>query len=153
MKIVLCGSIKRHWEKFEQYLFDLAIKGHVVYGVNTYKSRVAGSISDSEKTILDLVHLAKIEESDAVLILDEDYYIGESTMRELMWARLRGKLIYSLSGRSEVGESVYHIGISNPHLQSGDHQISPDKLDTLQGYGRVEAVTPPVHSLDDEIPF
>jgi len=38
--------------------------------------------------------MIKIEESDGVLVINPDNYIGESTSREILWARLRDKPVY-----------------------------------------------------------
>jgi hypothetical protein len=94
MKITLCGSTKFMYE-FHRWNQMLTLKGHVVYSVAT---NVHGdwTPTDEEKTILDLVHLKKIAESDAILVVSKDGYIGESTTREIMWAGIVGKEIYCM---------------------------------------------------------
>jgi hypothetical protein len=50
------------------------------------------------KAKLDVLHFAKIDLSDEILVLDCDGgYIGESTEREIEYARMRGKAIRYLS--------------------------------------------------------
>jgi predicted amidohydrolase len=98
MKITLCGSA-RFEQEFHRLARELTLAGHVLYSLSVFPS-FAGSknwYSEEQKVVLDLVHLAKIEESDAVLIIDVDGYIGESTRREIAWARIRGKRIALLS--------------------------------------------------------
>lgn len=115
MKITLCGST-RFMEQYHTWNKWLALNGHVVYSVAT---SVKGDFqpSDNEKETLDLVHLAKIEESDAILVINclrlpdqQKYsfneeciaewfaliesYIGESTNREIKWACIRSKARY-----------------------------------------------------------
>lgn len=46
-----------------------------------------------EKARLDVLHMAKIDLADEVLVLDVDGYIGESTEREVAYAEMRGKKI------------------------------------------------------------
>ncbi len=46
-----------------------------------------------DKTRLDILHLCKIERADEVLVLNVDGYIGESTRREIEYARLLGKTL------------------------------------------------------------
>lgn len=89
---------------------ELTLKGHIVYTVAAMSSAaVETQITDDEKIVLDLVHLRKILESDAVvLITDETRYIGFSTKRELQWAQLIGKRIYA--GPEHVGSSFYFKG-------------------------------------------
>lgn len=103
MKITLCGST-RFKSKFEEMQLKLGMAGHIVYSLNGF-GREASDVgkpddfplfTDHDKVKLDLVHLAKIEESDAVLILNVGGYVGESTKRELMWAELRNKEIFFL---------------------------------------------------------
>ncbi len=97
MKFTLCGSARfeSEWHKWNKLL---GLKGHISYSLMTFPS-IEGDKSwytDDQKTTLDLAHLAKIEESDAVLMLNKDQYLGESSLRELEWARMRGKDIYWL---------------------------------------------------------
>ena len=46
------------------------------------------------KKDLDKLHLAKIDLCDFVLVVNEDGYIGESTAREIAYAKKLGKPIY-----------------------------------------------------------
>lgn len=43
------------------------------------------------KEMLDVLHLFKIDKADEVLILNVDGYVGESTRREIEYARRLGK--------------------------------------------------------------
>ncbi len=43
-----------------------------------------------------MLHLAKIEESDAIVVLNVGGYVGDSTAREIMWAHIRRKGIFYL---------------------------------------------------------
>jgi hypothetical protein len=95
MKLTLCGSLK-----FEPYWHEankqLGLAGHICYSVMTFPS-IEGAKSwytEDQKWTLDLAHLAKIEESDGVVMLNIDSYLGESSLRELQWARMRNKYIY-----------------------------------------------------------
>lgn len=95
MIITLCGSAKfeSHWHEYNK---RLGLAGHICFSLMTFPS-VEGDknwYTDEEKELLDLAHLAKIEESDAILVLNIDDYIGDSTRREIRWAKLRNKSIY-----------------------------------------------------------
>jgi hypothetical protein len=66
--------------------------------------------------------LAKIEESDAVLMLNKDFYLGESSLRELEWARMRDKRIFwldtkdpRLNTRNDFGLS--YLGFSKDEIE------------------------------------
>ncbi len=95
MKLTLCGSLK-----FEPYWHEankqLGLAGHICYSVMTFPS-IEGAKSwytDEQKWTLDLAHLAKIEESEGVVMLNIAGYLGESSMRELEWARMRDKKVF-----------------------------------------------------------
>ena len=95
MRITLCGSTK-FMEQFHEWNRRLTLEGHIVYSVAT---SVKGDFhpTETEKQRLDLVHLMKIENSDAIFVIDVDNYIGDSTRREIEWAKLRDKDVYWLS--------------------------------------------------------
>jgi hypothetical protein len=48
-------------------------------------------ITDEQKTALDALHLHKIDLADRVLVVNPGGYVGESTSREIAYARLAGK--------------------------------------------------------------
>jgi hypothetical protein len=101
MKITICGSTK-----FESLFFAwdkaLTTMGHVVYSLGAFpavenKDRESkGYLTDEQKEIFDLVYYAKIEESDAIFVINPGNYIGDSLRKEITWARIRGKRIYWL---------------------------------------------------------
>lgn len=104
MKICLCGST-RFMDQFHAANVALSLAGHVVYSVAT-SVKSDFQPTDDQKIALDAVHLVKIEESDAVMIVgiqeDGSVYIGDSTRREMMYARLREKPIYFYNPEQRV---------------------------------------------------
>ncbi len=50
-------------------------------------------ITDEQKTALGILHLRKIDLADRVLVVNPGGYIGESTSREIAYARATGKPI------------------------------------------------------------
>ncbi len=48
-------------------------------------------ITDEQKAVLDALHLRKIDLADRVLVVNPGGYIGESTRREIAYARAGGK--------------------------------------------------------------
>lgn len=102
MKITICGSAKFEslWHEYNKHL---GLAGHISYSLMTFPSIEGGKTwyTPQEKEILDLCHLAKIEESDAILVLNKDGYVGESTRREILWAAIRRKTIYWLETPSQ----------------------------------------------------
>ena len=109
MKVTICGSLK-----FEKQINDwheaLAMAGHTPYCMVVLPSQKDGVkdwYTPEQKTMLDLIHLSKIEESDAILVVDVEGYIGESTTREIAWARIRGKKVYFATLQDYVGDLQY----------------------------------------------
>lgn len=100
MRITLCGST-RFEPLFHKWSADLARAGHTVYSLSMFgrEARDTGKddkpvISEDDKVTLDLVHLDKILNSDAVLVINEGRYVGFSTSREIRWARMQGKSVF-----------------------------------------------------------
>lgn len=120
MKITLCGST-RFKQDFSNFNAALSLGGHVVYALAMHgrQEKDVGKaddfplITDADKMRLDLVHLAKIEESDAIVVINPGGYIGESTLREIAWAETRGKEVFYLDnckiGVGVIGHTVWSI--------------------------------------------
>lgn len=91
--VCLCGS-GRFREAFEKAEFDETLAGNIVLtiGCNTHDIARSALLSH-HKPLLDELHLRKIDLADEVLILNVGGYIGESTRRELEYARLTGKCL------------------------------------------------------------
>lgn len=105
MKVTICGSL-RFEDDIQKWHEALAFGGYTPYCMVAMPSQHNNKkewYSTHEKMILDLIHLSKIEESDAVLVVDVDGYIGESTQREVWWAKIRDKAIYYASEQDKIG--------------------------------------------------
>jgi hypothetical protein len=96
MKICLIGS-SRFADKYAEINRKLSLAGHVVYSIATVSSKAQKvELTEEQKETLDLVHLLKIQESDACfLVTDEGKYVGESTKREMKWAVMQDMAILS----------------------------------------------------------
>lgn len=97
--VTLCGST-RFWRTFQQASLHETMAGKIVLSIG------AASGTDDEhfgnlpaeqyfavKEDLDRLHLDKIALGNEVIILNVDDYVGQSTRRELEWARRLGKPI------------------------------------------------------------
>ena len=133
MRITLCGST-RFEEQFKKINHDLALAGHTVYSLSLFARQESDvgkegkvTISDEEKITLDLVHLDKILNSDAIVVINPDGYIGFSTAREMQWAEMKGKLIYFTSGHPNVSSIITgHGAPAQRHKRNmGDPAYSP----------------------------
>jgi hypothetical protein len=97
--VCLCGST-RFTEAYQEANLQETLRGHIVLTIGCdMKSDHAlfDGLPDYAleriKSDLDELHLRKIDLADEVLVLDVDGYIGESTRRELNYARQHGKRI------------------------------------------------------------
>lgn len=101
--ICLCGS-GRFKEAFEQATFDATLAGKIVLsiGCNVHdKGEFSRNLAEQNKSMLDELHLRKIDLADEVLILNVGGYIGESTAKELKYARCGNKKILFLENNEE----------------------------------------------------
>ena len=98
MRITLCGSAKFE-QAFKEWNKNLTLAGHVVYSLSCYPSDFGGKdwYSPEQKLMLDRVHKAKIDNSDAIFVLDVDGYVGPSTASEVKHAMETGKRVIYLS--------------------------------------------------------
>jgi len=86
----LCGSTRFVNEFGEAYARETDA-GKIVLSVGRLKPQHGWDAE--KKAFLDDLHLRKIDLADEVLILNVGGYIGESTRRELEYARSTGKRI------------------------------------------------------------
>lgn len=100
--VCLCGS-SRFRTTFEVAAMYEALQGRIVvgpglYGHDDYPAGARALTNDGDdanatKQALDALHLRKIDLADEVLVLNVGGYVGDSTAREIQYARLRGKRI------------------------------------------------------------
>ncbi len=97
--VCLCGST-RFTEEMLIVQWDLTKQGFIVLSwcalPGSYpRGKDRNHIGDQEgvKEIVDEIHLRKIDLAGEVMILNVDGYIGESTQRELNYARRKKKAI------------------------------------------------------------
>lgn len=92
--VCICGST-RFVDEMSAANRDLTFAGVIVLapGVfpRTEDREAGGSVTAEQKTALDALHLRKIDLADRVLIVNPGGYIGESTSREIAYARATGK--------------------------------------------------------------
>ena len=95
--LTLCGST-RFEKQFHLWNKRLSLSGHVVLSLSVFPSNEDGRdwFTPLEKEMVDRVHLKKIDLSDAIVVLNIDNYIGESTRREIEHAIKMGKSVYAV---------------------------------------------------------
>lgn len=91
--ITLCGSTKFK-EAFELCAKKLNLEGNVVMSVNFFGHADGIELSQKQKIMLDEIHKQKISMSDAIYVINQGGYIGESTLSEIIFAYNNNKEIY-----------------------------------------------------------
>ena len=88
--ITLCGSTKFKNE-FQQEMKRLTLEGNIILSCGLFNHADNEGISDDVKHMLDDMHLRKIDMSDGIFVINKDGYIGESTRREINYAKSLNK--------------------------------------------------------------
>lgn len=90
--VCLCGST-RFVEMFRYVNQRETLAGKIVLAPGCFQGDAVLEVLPGVKQRLDELHLRKIDLADVVKILDVGGYIGESTRRELEYARAHDKII------------------------------------------------------------
>lgn len=94
--ICLCGST-RFVDYFHAINWELTLKGIIVLSIGVVKfgpvDHVGESLGIDVANQLDELHLRKIDLADEVFVLNVDGYIGESTRKEIDYAKSTGKIV------------------------------------------------------------
>lgn len=93
MKVItLCGST-RFKDEFDQMNSKLTLEGNIVFSCEVFGHSINREITEDEKRMLDEIHLKKIDMSDEIFVINKDNYIGESTSKEIAYAKNTGKAV------------------------------------------------------------
>jgi hypothetical protein len=95
--VCLCGST-RFWKEFQRVGLEETRAGRIVLSIGAATASdtehlAAGIITQADKDAFDELHLRKIDICDEVLVLNVGSYCGESTRREIGYARQLGRTI------------------------------------------------------------
>lgn len=98
--VCLCGST-RFPAEFMAAQFAETIAGAIVLSVGCFPRKPDGSwdrmmVTEEQKVALDALHLRKIDLADEVFVVNVGGYIGESTSREIAYAKASGKPVLCL---------------------------------------------------------
>ena len=88
--ITLCGSIKFK-DEFMKVQEKLTLDGNIVLTPNFFNNIKKENIDEKTKKMLDEMHKQKIDMSDEIYVINVGGYIGESTKKEIEYAKARGK--------------------------------------------------------------
>jgi hypothetical protein len=84
--VCLCGST-RFADEMRAANRELTFAGVIVLA----PGEADGLITDEQKAALGALHLRKIDLADRVVVVSPGGYVGESTRREIAYARAAGK--------------------------------------------------------------
>lgn len=92
--VTLCGSV-RFWDKMQEMNEKLVLEnGYVVIGLTP--RTINKNRTEEELSLLGEIHKSKIDISDAIFVVNVGGYIGESTRKEIEYAKQKGKEIMYL---------------------------------------------------------
>lgn len=91
--ITLCGST-RFKEEFEATAQKLSYNGYVVLMPHVFAGYLGLKLTENEDKQFKSIHRQKIDMSDAIMVINKDGYIGESTKEEIEYAKSKGKEVY-----------------------------------------------------------
>lgn len=91
--VCLCGST-RFSEAFRVANLNETLAGRIVLTIGCdFKSDDALGLTEADKVRLDELHLRKIDLAHEILVLNVGGYVGESTTREIAYARAHGRRV------------------------------------------------------------
>lgn len=97
MKIItICGSMK-----FIENMLTAALKIELDGNCCLLPIYTNNALSESEIMCLNKMHQEKIKMSDAIFVVNVNGYIGDSTKKEIEFAKSLGKEIIYYSDRNE----------------------------------------------------
>lgn len=98
--VCICGSA-RFADEMRDLNRDLTFAGIIVLA----PGEANGPVTSEQKPLLDLLHLRKIDLADRVIVVNPGGYIGESTRREVAYARATRKPVsFTHPGATEVAD-------------------------------------------------
>ncbi len=101
----------RFKDDFEKALMEESKKGNIVLSVSGFGHQDLLKLTQEEKQVFDALHLDKVRMADELLVIDTGGYIGESTAREIVYARSIGKPVTFFFGLAKDRSEDTSFGI------------------------------------------
>lgn len=122
--VCLCGST-RFWKTFQEKNLELTKEGCIVLSIGAATASdtehlLQGVITAEDKARFDELHLRKIDLANEVLVLNVGGYIGESTAKEIDYAKRKGKLVFFLEDPAPAAETAAERCESNSTRDGGE---------------------------------
>jgi len=113
--ITLCGST-RFKDEFMEIQKRLTLEGNIVISVGLFGHSGDDEVwNEGVKEMLDRQHLAKIDLADEIFVINVGGYIGESTRREIAYAKSKDKNVAYLEDNLKPGIYGYFSALDKYH--------------------------------------
>lgn len=136
--VTLCGST-RFVEEFNSFRQYFTLKGQIVLSIEIVTTQAREEdpqhVNRPNKEMLDLLHLEKIKMSDYIFVINKGGYIGESTQREIVFARSIDVVVEYMEhdeAPGEEGTTAVHRWVERHEAERfterlrGDHALLVD---------------------------
>ena len=90
--ITLCGSA-RFKDEFTKQEQILSLKGYIVLSPIFFDEEIQTKLERTKLEMLKLMHYKRIELADEILVINKYGYIGDSTKKEIDFAKKLNKII------------------------------------------------------------
>ncbi|MEI5908166.1 hypothetical protein WAK64_13995 [Bacillus spongiae] len=90
--ITLCGSTKFK-KQFREMEATLTLQGNIVLSLGFFEQSEGIKITKEQEKLFEELHYRKINMSDEIFVIDFNGYIGNSTRKEIEYAKSKGKVI------------------------------------------------------------
>lgn len=98
--ITLCGSTKFKKE-FREVEAMLTLQGQIVISLGFFEQSDGIILTNEQEKMFEEMHYRKIDLSDEIYVIDVQGYIGNSTRKEIEYAKDKGKVIRYYSEKSK----------------------------------------------------
>lgn len=151
MTITLCGST-RFERVFDLWNHALSLSGHSVFGLGSRRGAylVDGAHRDEQEAILDRSHRRKIDQSDAIVVVNPFAYVGDSTLGEIAYAREAGIAVYAVESWGK-GCGVWYNGHADATRESARCYRVPEAFVSPINLVHGKSARSVWHLLPDEI--
>lgn len=136
--VCLCGST-RFSEAYQKANLEETLAGNIVLTIGCDMKADAHLFADKSpdelaqiKARLDELHLRKIRMSHEVLILNVGGYVGDSTKREIAFAREAGKHVRWLEPENAIIPAPKEAPLPVPKIKVKAGQITPSQRKVLE---------------------
>ena len=128
--ITLCGST-RFKDAYMEAQKRMTLEGNIVISVGLFGHSGDDEVwTEGTKEMLDQMHLRKIDMADEIYVINVGGYIGESTRREIEYAKKKGRVVRYYDENVYSPEEVYW-GLGGD-ANSLPNRITPSQVKSLR---------------------